>query len=55
MNNTDNCITFINIYKENGSSFEEVLKILINSGHMTINDVECNQQIVIKTEKNGGI
>ena len=55
MNEKNNCITFINIYKDDGNGFEELLKNLINSGHLTINDVECNQQIVIKTEKNGGM
>lgn len=55
MSDKDGCITFTNIYNENGDSFEELLKKLIDSGHLTINDVECNQQIVIKIEKNGGM
>lgn len=55
MNENNNCITLINVYNEEGNQFEELLKRLINSGHLTINDVEYTQQIVIKTEKNGGM
>lgn len=54
MSKKNNCITLTNIYKENGDSFEKVMKNLINSGHLIINDVEYNQQIVIKTERDGG-
>lgn len=54
MNNQKDCIKVTNFFNENGDTFINILKELINSGHFTNFDVNCNQQIVIKIEKEGG-
>lgn len=54
MNAQNKCEKVTNFFDEKGDTFVNMLKELINSGHLTIFDVNCNQQIVIKIEKEGG-